>query len=157
MSITKFDLHPDDPYPIVDVLTTARFLLTGSAYRTALPNLLSAQNQHGSAGYPHPYAPAYQPVTQLLIPLVSMSGSAPVKVEYGMTGQREIFYAFCGGPGHYASQCEICKQYLAANCVICGMDGRLYLPGGQRIPCIPSCKCIQACIDQVEAENAAAS
>ena len=43
------------------------------------------------------------------------------------------------------------------NRVIHGMDGRLYLPGGQRIPRIPSCKCIQACIDQVKAENAAAS
>ena len=43
------------------------------------------------------------------------------------------------------------------NHVIHGMDGRLYLPGGQQIPRIPGCKCIQACINQVEAENAAAS
>ena len=43
------------------------------------------------------------------------------------------------------------------NRAICSMDGRLYLPGGRQIPHIPGCKCIQACIDQVEAENAAAS
>ena len=96
-------------------------------------------------------------MTQLPIPPVSTSGSAPVKAEYGMTGQQEILCAFCGGPGHYMSQCEICEQYLAVNCASCGMDGRLYLLGGQQIPHIPSCKCIQACIDQVEAENAAAS
>ena len=157
LSITKFDLHPDDPYPMVDVLTTAKFLLTGSPYRSALPDRLSAYDQHGLAGYPHPYAPTYQPATQLPIPPVSTSGSAPVKAEYGMTGRREILCAFCGGPGHYASQCEICKQYIAVNHVICGMDGRLYLLGGRQIPRIPGCKCIQACIDQVEAENAAAS
>ena len=147
LSIIKFNLHPDDLYPMADVLTTVKFLLTGSTYRSALVDLLSAQNQHGSAGYPHPYVPTYQLVTQLPIPPVSMSGSAPMKAEYGMTGQQEILCAFCGGPGHYASQCKICEQYLAANCAIHSMDGRLYLPGGWRIPCIPSCKCIQACID----------
>ena len=157
LSITKFDLHPDEPYPMVDVLTTVKFLLTGSAYRSALPDPLSAHDQRDLAGYPLPYALAYQLATQLPIPPVSTSGSAPVKVEYGMTGRREILCAFCGGPGHYVSQCEICEQYIAANRAIRGMDGRLYLPGGWRIPRIPSCKCIQACIDQVEAENAAAS
>ena len=55
------------------------------------------------------------------------------------------------------SQCEICEQYIAANHANHGMDGRLYLPGGRQIPRIPGCKCIQACINQVEAENAAAS
>ena len=87
LSITKFDLHLDDLYPMADVLTTAKFLLTGSAYQSALVNLLSAQNQHGSAGYPHSYAPMYQPATQLAIPPVSTSGSAPVKAKYGMTGR----------------------------------------------------------------------
>ena len=43
------------------------------------------------------------------------------------------------------------------NCVIHGTDGRLYLPGGRWIPCIPGCKGIQGCIDQIEAENAAMS
>ena len=157
LSITKFDLHPDDPYPMADVLTTVKFLLTGSAYRSALPDLLSAHDQRDLAGYPLPYVLAYQPATQLPVPPVSTSGSAPMKAEYGMTGQQEILCAFCGGPGHYASQCEICEQYIAVNCAIRGMDGRMYLPGGRRIPCIPGCKCIQACIDQVEAENAAAS
>ena len=134
-----------------------KFLLTGSAYRSALPDLLSAQNQCDLAGYLHPFAPMYQLATQLPIPPVSMSESAPMKAKYGMTGRQEILCAFCGRPGHYASQCEICEQYIAVNHVICSMDGRLYLPGGQQIPCIPGCKCIQACIDQVEAENAAAS
>ena len=36
-------------------------------------------------------------------------------------------------------------------------DGRLYLPGGRWIPCIPGCKGIQGCIDQIEAENTAMS
>ena len=157
LSITKFDLHPDDLYPMADVLTTAKFLLTRSAYRSALPDPQSAHEQHDLAGYPHPYAPVYQPVTQLPIPPVSASGSAPMKVKYGMTGRQDILCAFCGGPGHYVFQSEICEQYLAVNCAVHSMDGRLYLLGGQRIPCIPSCKCIQACINQVEAENAAAS
>ena len=89
LSIIKSDLHPDDPYPMVDVLTAAKFLLTGSAYRSALPDLLSSQSQRGSAAYSRPYAPApaYQPATQLPIPPVSASGSAPVKAEYGMTGR----------------------------------------------------------------------
>ena len=159
MSIIKSDLHPDDPYPMADVLTAAKFLLTGSAYRSALPDLLSSQSQQGSAVYSRPYvpAPAYQPATQLPIPPVSVSGSAPVKAEYGITGQQDILCAFCGGPGHYASQCEICKQYLAANRAIRGTDGRLYLLGGRWIPRIPGCKGIQGCIDQIEAENAAMS
>ena len=123
LSIIKSDLHPDDPYPMADVLTAAKFLLTGSAYRSALPDPLSSQSQRGSAAYLRPYvpAPAYQPATQLPIPPVSVSGSAPMKVEYGITGQRDILCAFCGGPGHYVSQCEICKQYLAAIHAICGM------------------------------------
>ena len=159
LSIIKSNLHLDDPYPMADVLTTAKFLLTGSAYRSALPDLLGSQSQRGSAAYLHPYAPApvYQLATQLPIPPVSASGSAPVKAEYGMTGQRDILCAFCGGPGHYASQCKICKQYLAANHAIHGTDGRLYLLGGRHIPHIPGCKGIQGCIDQIEAENAAMS
>ena len=159
LSIIKSDLHPDDPYPMVDVLTAAKFLLTGSAYRSALPDLLGSQSQQGLAAYSRPYvpAPAYQPATQLPISPVSASGSAPVKAEYGMTGRQDILCAFCGGPGHYASQCKICKQYLAANCAIHGTDGRLYLPGGRRIPCIPGCKGIQGRIDQIEAENTAMS
>ena len=142
---------------MADVLTTAKFLLTRSAYRSALPDLQSAHEQHDLAGYLHPYAPVYQPVTQLPIPPVSTSGSAPMKVKYGMTGRQDILCAFCGGPGRYVSQSEICEQYLAVNHVIRSMDGSLYLLGGWWIPCIPGCKCIQACINQVEAENAAAS
>ena len=89
LSIIKSDLHPDDPYLMADVLTAAKFLLTGSTYRSALSDPLSSQSQRGSAVYSRPYVPvpAYQPATQLPIPPVSVSGSAPVKAGYGITGR----------------------------------------------------------------------
>ena len=156
LSITKFSLHLDDLYPMVDVLTVAKFSLTGSSYRSALPDPLSAQNQHGSAVYLHPYTPVYQLAIQLPIPPVSMSGSAPMKAEYGMTGWQDIVCAFCGT----RSLCIPVRDLQAKPCCkLCDLQhGWKVIPlGGWQIPHIPGCKCIQACINQVEAENAAAS
>ena len=45
LSIIKSDLHLDDSYLMADVLTAAKFLLTRSAYRSALPDPLSSQSQ----------------------------------------------------------------------------------------------------------------
>ncbi|KAF9231236.1 hypothetical protein BU15DRAFT_82661 [Melanogaster broomeanus] len=38
LSILKIDLHPDDPYPMLDILTTAKFLLTGSTLCKPVPS-----------------------------------------------------------------------------------------------------------------------
>ena len=32
LAIVKPDVHPDDPYPMDDVIAAAKFLLTGSAF-----------------------------------------------------------------------------------------------------------------------------
>jgi len=61
--ITKQDVHPDDPYPMSDVITVAQFLLTGLAFHSSLPPAVTAQLAFvaQSAFAPRQQQPAYTP------------------------------------------------------------------------------------------------
>jgi hypothetical protein len=137
LSIVKSDLHPDDAYPIEDVMKAAKFLLTGSALRTPIPT----NNEYRSVP---PSVP--QPPTGTV-----------VKQEYAFQAQRPVgrpsVCAFCAHNGHFIGSCEHVGEYLQAGKIIRGTDGRLYMPDGSGIPRYPGTNCMKAAIDRMEAEK----
>jgi hypothetical protein len=57
LSVVKSDLHPDNPYPIADTNNAAKFLLTGSVFRSSFQSPLLT---------PATSAPPRQPYHQML-------------------------------------------------------------------------------------------
>jgi hypothetical protein len=137
LSIVKSDLHPDDAYPIEDVMKAAKFLLTGSALRAPIPAL----NEYRSIPPSVPQPP---------------TGSV-VKQEYAFQSQRPVgrpsVCAFCADHGHFIGSCDHVQEYLQAGKIIRGTDGRLYMPDGSGIPRYPGTNCMKVAIDRMEAER----
>ncbi|KIK76911.1 hypothetical protein PAXRUDRAFT_17860 [Paxillus rubicundulus Ve08.2h10] len=98
LSIIRADLHPDNTYPIEDVIEAAKFLLTGAALR----ELLARPDDRGRGALPAPHQP---------------SGSV-VKQEYTLQTQRvmprSLGCAFCVDPSHYIRDCPHVDAYLKA-------------------------------------------
>jgi hypothetical protein len=93
--IVKQDLYPDDPYPMDDVTTVAKFLLTGSAFRLSLPPAYNPPRQSV------PYQPNH-PSGQSTVPIPSYNSPPVIKVESNQAVQSASLCKFCTGPGHYS-------------------------------------------------------
>ena len=133
--IIKQDVHPDDPYPMNDVMDVAKFLLTGSAFRSFLPLVI------GNIAPPTPYQPARALVppfipTSLYVLLVA------IKVETNQVACPPMTCMFCAGPGHMMWMCLVCQAYLNTGKVVRGQFGRLCLPDGTEIPRIQGAQCL---------------
>jgi hypothetical protein len=156
--VVKSDLHPDNPYPIVDTHDAAKFLLTGSASRSSFQSSLLMPAT--STPPRQPYHQAYQPPQQTYQPpthqsLAPQLPSSQVKQEFAATTQNQFRNGncnFCGGPGHFTRSCIMVCEYIQASKISHGQDGRLYFVDGSRIPRIPGLQFIKECVDHVEAE-----
>ncbi|KIJ18242.1 hypothetical protein PAXINDRAFT_9323 [Paxillus involutus ATCC 200175] len=138
LSIIRADLHPDDAYPMEDVMDAAKFLLTGAALRELLANPQEGHNhsrQQGLSSAPR------QP------------SGVVVKQEYSLqvqrAAQRHSGCAFCRDLTHYLSECEHVITYLQAGKIIQGPNGRLCMPDGGPIPRVPGCNCMKESIDRL--------
>jgi hypothetical protein len=109
--IVKPDLHPDDPYLMDNVTTVAKFLLTGSAFRSSLPPAYDPPQQSA------PYQPNCAP-GQSTIPISSYNLPPTIKVESNQAVQSASLCKFCAGPGHYMWICPVCLEYLNSGKVV---------------------------------------
>jgi hypothetical protein len=113
LSVVKSDLHPDNPYPIVDTNNVAKFLSTGSAFRSSFQSPLPTP---ATCTPPRqPYHQAYQPPQQTYqLSMHQSPGSqlpaSQVKQELSATTQNQFHNGncnFCGGPGHFTRSCIV--------------------------------------------------
>ncbi|KIO04376.1 hypothetical protein M404DRAFT_26237 [Pisolithus tinctorius Marx 270] len=96
LSIVCTDLHPDDPYPLAEVVKAAKFLLTGSTLHSAVPTMGTAASPAAlpSSAYMPQRPPAstvvkqeYSFQTQPLPQQHSNTDPAVVSVQTPTTGQ----------------------------------------------------------------------
>ena len=151
--ITKQDVHPDDPYPMSDIITIIQFLLTGSAFRSLLPPAMTTQPSfiaqpifaaphHQQLTYTPPHPPLY--ITPINLAFNPAMG---IKVEAMQATRPALLCKFCAGAGHFTHTCTICMKYLNTGKVVQGMDGRLYMPDRSEIPRIAGGRCLKNAID----------
>ena len=91
--IVKQDVHPDDPYPMNDVMDVAKFLLIRSTFCSFLPPVI------GNIAPPTPYQAACMPVPSF-IPTSSYVPPITIKVETNQVARPPITCMFCAGLGH---------------------------------------------------------
>jgi hypothetical protein len=93
LSVVKPDLHPDDPYPLTDTITAAKFLLTGSAFHSSafLPEVSGPPFQT----YQHPYQNATSPPFSAMKP----ESTAMNQHSFGRS------CGFCSNFGHFTQTC----------------------------------------------------
>jgi hypothetical protein len=138
--IVKQDLHPDDSYLMDNVTTVAKFLLTGSTFRSSLPPAYNPPRQSA------PYQPN-RASCQSTVPIPSYNPPPAIKVEYNQAVQSALLCKFCTGPGHHMRTCPVCLEYLNSGKVVRGTDGRLYMPDGLDILRIHGGRCFKDAID----------
>jgi hypothetical protein len=141
LSVVKPDLHPDDPYPLANTITAAKFLLTGSAFRSSA--FLPESSRTSFWAHPQPYQSATLPPFSEIKP----ESTAMNQHSFGRS------CSFCSNFGHFTWTCLTVIQYIQARKAIQGADGHLYLPDGSRIPRFADLQFIRQCIDRVEAEK----
>ncbi|KIN98624.1 hypothetical protein M404DRAFT_31267, partial [Pisolithus tinctorius Marx 270] len=146
LSIVRTDLHPDDPYPLTEVVKAAKFLLTGSALRSVVPTMGTAAS------------PAAPPSSAYMLQ-VPPAGTV-VKQEYNfqtqpLPQQRRPGCSFCADPNHWTRMCALVEVYIRAGKITRGTDNRLYLVDGSRIPRFPQCQ--RACCDSCHSAQGTAN
>jgi hypothetical protein len=144
LSVVKPDLHLDNPYPLADTITAAKFLLTGSTFRST--TFLPESSGPSFWTHPQPYQSATSP------PFSEMKPESTATNQYSFGRS----CGFCGNFGHFTRTCLTVIQYIRAGKAIQGADGRLYLPDGSRIPRFAAQQFIRQCIDHAEAEKVGA-
>ncbi|KIN96854.1 hypothetical protein M404DRAFT_106401, partial [Pisolithus tinctorius Marx 270] len=148
LSIVRTNLHPDDPYPLAEVVKAAKFLLTGSALRSVVPMMGTAAS------------PAAPPSSAYMLQ-VPPAGTV-VKQEYNFQTQpppqqRRPGCGFCADPNHWTRMCALVEVYIRAGKITRGTDNRLYLADGSRIPRFPECNSLREAVDRVMADRDQAS
>ena len=140
--ITKSTQHSSDPYPITDINEATQFLLTSSA----LCSLIAAP----AAGMPsaQPYYPAWAalvptPVVPQTITPTAASAVKQEQINLQSTAHQDC--AFYADPSHFMGSCPFVEGYIQARKANWGTDSCLYLPDGQRIPCIQGTALFLSC------------
>jgi hypothetical protein len=109
--IVKQDLHPDDLYPMDNVTTVAKFLLTRATFRSSLPPAYNPPQQ----------SVPYQPNCasgQSAVPIPFYNLPPTIKVESNQAAQTTSLCKFCAGPGYYMWTCPVCLEYLNSGKVV---------------------------------------
>ncbi|KIN97986.1 hypothetical protein M404DRAFT_31679 [Pisolithus tinctorius Marx 270] len=148
LSIVCTDLHPDDPYPLAEVVKAAKFLLTGSALCSAVPTMATVASPAA------PPSPAY-------MPQMPPAGTV-VKQEYNFQTQHlpqqcRPGCGFCADPNHWMRMCMLIEVYIHAGKITRGMDNHLYLADGSQILHFPECDSLKEAVDHVMADRDQAS
>ena len=144
--IVKLDLHLDDPYPMDNVVSAAKFLLTGSALRSSIPNSSSRQQ-----------CPQQQPrYSQPVASVPSFNPAPAMKAESNFAVCPPVC-GFCAKSGHWIRTCSTCLEYINSGKVVRGSTGRLCLPDGSDIPCVPGGRCLKDSIDHALATQQSAT
>ncbi|KAF9231666.1 hypothetical protein BU15DRAFT_82127 [Melanogaster broomeanus] len=146
--ITNMALHPDDVYPMDEVLKAAEFLLSGPALRAPIPN---AQPSFWPASHAHAHQHAPPTASQQPVPAsVQPMAGGTVKQEVNLQNHEHTFNGechFCTIWGHWVPDCKTAATYVGTGKLFWGSDRHLYLPQGRKIPCYSHCKGMQQSID----------
>ena len=140
--IIKQDLHLDDPYPMEEVITTAKFLLTRSTFWSSLPPAFDMSYQ------PAPYQPpctSLQPSTTT--PAFNLIPN--IKTEFNQAMQILPLCKFCARAGHFTCTCSICLEYLNSRKVVQGNNSRLYMLDGFKILQVSGGRCLKDTVDHI--------
>ena len=140
LAIIKPDVHLDDPYPMDDVIAAAKFLLTGSAFQSTIPSVANAPQPN--AHHPTPYRP-FRGSAQLTVPILSFNPPTALKTEANIAAHATLLCNWCVDLGHFTRSCQDTHEWIDAGRVICGTDGRLYMPDSSNIPCTPGGQCLR--------------
>ena len=140
LAIVKLDVHPDDPYLMDDIIAVAKFLLTGSAFRSTIPPVANAPQPN--AHHLTPYCP-FQGSTQPTVSVPSFNPPPALKTEANVAACTTLLCNWCVDPGHFTCNCQDAHEWINASRVICGTDGRLYMPDSSNIPCTPGGRCLR--------------
>ena len=146
LTIVKPDLHLDDLYPMDDVVAVAKFLLTGSALHSSIPNSLSCQQR------PQQQLCYSQPVASI----PSFNPALAMKVESNFAAHPPVC-GFCAESGHWIRTCSTCLEYINSGKVVRGSTGRLCLPDGSDIPRVLGGRCLKDGIDHALATRQSAT
>ncbi|KIN96363.1 hypothetical protein M404DRAFT_33339 [Pisolithus tinctorius Marx 270] len=144
LSIVCTDLHPDNPYPLAEVIKATKFLLMGSTLHSAVPMMGTV---------PSPAAP---PSSAYMLQ-VPPAGTV-VKQEYNfqtqpLPQQCRPGCGFCADPNHWTRMCMLVEVYICAGKIMRGTDNCLYLVDGSQIPCFPECNSLREAVDHIMADR----
>jgi hypothetical protein len=145
------DHYPDDPYPLEDINNAAKFVLYGTS-----PNSFHASSSAAPAASSS--TPAVVPVvktedltsfltqfTQTLIAALGPRDNAPRSAPHQMSNTPATYpnniqarnvglCNFCGGSGHFVSECPICDTYIKEGKCRRNVENKVVLPGGSYCP-----------------------
>ena len=144
LAIVKPDVHLDDPYPMDNIIAAAKFLLTGSTFRSTIPPVANAPqpNMHHLTPY-HPFQGSAQPI----VPVPSFNLPPALKTEANIAACTALLCNWCADLGHFTHNCQDAHEWINTGRVIHGTDSRLYMPDGPNILCAPGGQCLR---DSVE-------
>ncbi|KAF8227111.1 hypothetical protein L208DRAFT_1298440, partial [Tricholoma matsutake] len=140
------DHYPDDPYPLNDIHTAAKFVLAGSISSDST-SLLSS----------HSSAPSAIPTTSTSLPqiksedltailekftailITTLAGSKTTNTTRPNSGfcldqLKTLVCIFCGLTGHFISDCLVCQSYINEGKCKKNTEGKIVLPNGQFTP-----------------------
>ena len=140
LAIVKPDVHPDDPYPMDNVIAAVKFLLTGSTFQSTIPPIANAPQPNGH--HPTPYHP-FQGAAQPTVPVPSFNPPPSLKTEANVAARATLLCNWCADLGHFTCNCQDAHEWIKTGRVIHGTDGRLYMPDGSNIPCVPGGQCLR--------------
>ena len=146
LAIVKLDMHPDDPYPMDDVIAAAKFLLTGSTFQSTIPPI--ANTPQPNVYHLTPYR-LFQGSAQPTVPVLSFNPPPALKTEANIAAHVALLCNWCVDPGHFTCNCQDAHEWINASRVICGTDSRLYMPDGSNILCTPGGQCLRDSVEYV--------
>jgi hypothetical protein len=148
----KFPNHyPDDPYPLEDIHTAAKFVLASShtSHSTSQLSQQHSSQQSTSTSVPTISSSApqikqedlsamFEKFAATLVTALAGSKStsnnslsnAPARLET----LDNLVCIFCGQPGHFISDCLVCQSYINDGKCKKNSEGKVVLPNGQFTP-----------------------
>ena len=95
-----------------------------------------------------PYRP-FQGAAQPTVPVLSFNPPPALKTEANVAARAALLCNWCADPGHFTRNCQDTHEWINAGRVICGTDGRLYMPDGSNILRAPGGRCLKDGVEYV--------
>jgi hypothetical protein len=161
------DHYPDDPYPLDDIHTAAKFVLAGTA-TSRTSNSQTSGSASTSTSVPTTSTSAPQIKSEDLSAIfekfastlvTALAGSRPNNNNYSNNAPRpnpgfrqdqleNLICIFCGLSGHFISDCLVCQAYINDGKCKKNPEGKVVLPNGQFTPRNIPGRCIKDRIDE---------
>jgi hypothetical protein len=147
------DHYPDDPYPLDDIHSAAKFVLASSptSHSTAQPSHQHSSQAHQSSSTSVPtisssaphikqedLSAMFEKFAATLVTALAGSKSTSNGPRTNASARSEtldnLVCIFCGQSGHFISDCLVCASYINEGKCKKNAEGKVVLPNGQFTP-----------------------